>query len=463
VYQHNDFVRWTAIVFIMLGARFAAAQNVAPLQLQFVDANDNAIEGVDVNLEAFVYTDNSALSLGITDSKTVDGGPLKVDSDGKVTIVIPDVQLGELAKFCLNAKHPGFAEFNDWVMVDVNKLNKITLSRGVRIAITAVDAGSGKKIVGNLYAIAEQKDLKQMVDWKSNGKGLLLSRPLRDTDKRVRLVELNDGIAARFSDPIDVPAEVVRSSVECDVPMKPSLHFNGKLHNNVARPVRNGLISVCVTWPTDAEMQETGPVGHWLSYAPIAEDGSFHVSGLPSGAWIQVIASCDGWYSEPAKAENLQLVCPSESKWLNIDERILPSVFEFESSLANVVVDMLPTVSASVRFVDENGLPLPNAKFRAERNQRFFQATWDSREFRSERSTAEELIAIRARETYRPKSGHPILGKTDDDGVANVVGIPGSKFLIQVEGMLVEQGRMWAPINIEVRNDTPIKVSRLRK
>jgi len=35
--------------------------------------------------------------------------------------------------------------------------------------------------------------------------------------------------------------------------------------------------------------------------------------------------------------------------------------------------------------------------------------------------------------------------------------------MIQVEGMLVEQGRIWAPINIEVRNYTPIKVSRLGK
>ena len=441
---------------------FTHAQNVAPLQLQIVDVNDNGIEGVEIKLGSLVFAGNSGLSLGLNDLKTVDGGPLKVDSEGKVTVAIPDVQLGELARFRLNVKHPEFAEFNDWVNVEVKQLNKVAISRGVRIAVTAMAADTGTKLTDNIYVIAEQKDLEQMVDWKSNGKGLLVSRPLRTFDKRIRLVELVDGKALRFSDPIDVPAGEGERTVVNNVPMKQPLEFAGKLDNKVPRPIRNGMIAVCITWPTEAEMKDTtGPIGHWLAHAPIAEDGSFRVTGLPSGAWIQAIASCDGWFNEPAKAEVRQLVCPPENKWLNIEEFILPSLFMFEASFTDAVIPMQPTQSATLRFVDQDDKPVANQNFRAQRSQHFFHSAWGSREFRSQRSTAEELIAIRKGVQYEWITSEPIAGKTDEHGVAKVVNIPGSKFAIQIEGMLFENERLWSSIDLDRHDDEhPITVSR---
>lgn len=456
-------IRSSVSCLMILNAAVASAQNVAPLKLQFVDANDKPIVGVDLKLGSFVYSDNSGLSMAIGDLKTVDGKPISVDSEGKVSVAIPDAGLGNLARFRLNAKHPGFAEFNEWVNVEVNEINKITMPRGVRIAVTAVDADSGKAIVDNLYAIAEQKNLQQMVDWKSNGKGLLLSRPLRNSEKRIRLVELVEGRAMRFSEPIDVPAEDGMRAIVTDIPMEQALQFTGQLHRDVPRPVRNGMISVCVTWPTETELQVTGPVGHWMAHAPIAEDGSFCVTGLPSGDWIQVIASCNGWFSEPAKAEIRHQVCPSESKWLNIEESILPNVFEFESSLTDVVIDMLPTVSASIRFVDEMDRPLVAAQFRAQRQQRFFHSSWYNQEFRSQRSTAEELIATRNGKTYVPMPATAIEGKTDELGVANVGSIPGPTFDVQLEGMLFDKGRIWASIDLKKLDDKPIKANRREK
>ena len=461
--QIQLLIRSCVSCLMILSAAVTLAQNVAPLKLQFMDADDKPIVGVDLKLGSFVYSDNSGLSLAMGDLKTVDGKPLNVDSEGKVTVAIPDAGLGDLARFRLNAKHPGFAEFNEWVNVEVNKINKITMPRGVRIAVTAVDADSGKSLVDNLYAIAEQKDLQQMVDWKSNGKGLLLSRPLRDTEKRIRLVEILDGKATRFSEPIDVPAEDGGRTVVSDIPMKQAFQFSGQLHRDVPRPVHNGMISVSVTWPTEKELQVTGPVGHWLAHAPVAEDGTFRVTGLPSGDWIQVIASSDGWISESAKAEMRQQVCPSENKWLNIEESILPNVFEFESSLTDVVIGMIPTVSASIRFVDEMDRPLVAAQFRAQRQQRFFHSSWSSREFRSQRSTADELIATRNGKTYEPMPTTSIEGKTNELGIANVVSIPGPTFEVQLEGMLFDGGRILATIDSKTLNDKPIKANRKKK
>ncbi|MDX1930745.1 MAG: hypothetical protein SFV81_29750 [Pirellulaceae bacterium] len=458
-FHSHAFLLISCLCSLVLNVAVTNGQNVAPLQLQIVDANGNGIEGVEIKLGSLVFAGNTGRSHGVRDLKTVDGGPLQVDSEGKITVAIPDMQLGELARFNLNVKHPSFAEFNDWVNVEVKQLNKVTLSRGVRIAVTAVDADSGARLTDNIYVISEQKDLDQMVDWKSNGKGLLVSRPLNTSDKRIRLVELIDGKAIRFSDPIDVPAGEGERTVVNDVPMKRSLEFAGKLDGHVLRPVRNGLISVCVTWPTESEFKETtGPVGHWLAHAPIAEDGSFCVSGLPSGDWLQVIAICDGWFNEPANAEARQLVCPPENKWLNIEESILPSLFEFRSSRSDAVIPMQATLSASVRFVHADGSPVANQPYKAQRSPRFFHSAWNSR-FRSERSTAEELIATRKGDKYQPDANEFIVGKTDEQGVAKVADIPGSNFAIQIDGMLFDDGRLWHSVNLDKFDDSPITVN----
>lgn len=50
------------------------------------------------------------------------------------------------------------------VNVEVKQLNKVTLSRGVRIAVTAVDADSGARLTDHIYVISAQKDLDQVVD-----------------------------------------------------------------------------------------------------------------------------------------------------------------------------------------------------------------------------------------------------------------------------------------------------------
>jgi hypothetical protein len=81
-----------------------------------------------------------------------------------------------------------------------------------------------------------------------------------------------------------------------------------------------------------------------------------------------------------------------------------------------------------------------------------------SRVFRSERSTAEELIAVRKGDTYRPISNGYIVGQTDDQGIANVVGIPGSIFSIQIEGMLFDNRRLWKSIDLDTNDDRAITV-----
>ncbi len=86
---------------------------------------------------------------------------------------------------------------------------------------------------------------------------------------------------------------------------------------------------------------------------------------------------------------------------------------------------MRSTVSASVRFVDQEDKPVANQAFRAHRGQRFFHSSWNSRDFRSRRSTAEEVLASRKGDVYHPIAGDMIVGKTDVQGIANIDQIHG--------------------------------------
>lgn len=457
----RDRILCFALLCLTFSPRFTQAQVVNPLQLQFVDANGNEVRDVHFSLASLVFVGNPAASFAINDLRTVDGGPLQVDALGKIRIAIPDLQLGDLTRFRLIAKHPDFAEFNDWVQVEINQWNRITLSRGVRIAVSAVDASTRAQILDNLFVIAEQKDSSQLADWKSNGKGLLISRPLRTSDTRIRLVEIVDGQAKRFSQPIDVPAAEGERTILNSQPMEAALKIRGRLKAIVPRPIRHGMIAVCISWPTETELMDTaGPVGHWLAHAPVAEDGSFQLSGLPSGDWIQVIASCDGWYNKPASAEVRQWICPSENRWANIEDSILPTAFEFRESLDDVEIEMQPTTSAALRFVDDLGNPVVETNFTAKRSQRFFHSAWDSRDFRSTRSTVAELLAARAAQAYLPEPGNSITGKTDGNGIAHLTGIPGKSFVIQLEGIRFEKGRAWMAIDLQDRDDRPITVKR---
>ena len=304
-------------VFGCCGLSSSQQPKPKPLQLKFVDVHGDGIEGVEATFSSLVYQGNSGLSRSGKNLKTVDGGELISGTDGGLTIAVPNAGLGDLSRFHLNAKQAAFAEFTDWASVNNEGVTEIVLSRGIRIAATAVDAVSGEPLRSNLFAIAEQKDLKRLVDWKLTKKGVLLSRPLRDADKRIRLVTIEDGEAVQFSDVIDVEHGEGERKLLRDVPMKNAIELSGRLDDRVPRPVHNGKVSVCVAWPTPSELEEANCAGHWFAHAAIAEDGTFVVTGLPTGDTVQIIAHCDGWFNQRAAIATREAAFPGMSRLLN--------------------------------------------------------------------------------------------------------------------------------------------------
>jgi hypothetical protein len=413
------------------------AEPPAPLRLKFVSESGTPIAEVNAEPGSFVYKNNTGASFATGDLKTVDGGELISNAEGEIIVAVPELELGNLFRFRLRANHPAFAGYNQWVTVAEDGPTVITLTRGVRIAVTAVDAETGEQLQKNLYAIAEQKNLDQMEDWTPSGAGMLLSRVLPNDDKRVRLVQIEDGVAVRFSNPLDIVLGDGEKRFVNAVPMEPAIRVQGRLAGNVPRPIINGQISVCVAWPTDDELADYGPAGHWLAHAEITAEGDFTLDGIPSGDWLQVIASCDGWYSEPAPADVRKLAYPGENNVIGIEASILPHLFDSVSFAKELLIPMLPTQSATIRLVDSSNQPVAGATLVANRSQRFFGASWLSREFRLPLSTTDELLAMRSRAKYQPERrglATRVEAVSDVDGIVELNNVPGENFLVTVKG-----------------------------
>lgn len=424
---------------------------VPPLELKFVDAYGKAVEGAKVHQGTLVFEKNTGLSIATGKLKDNLGGEAISKADGSLVVPIRDFGLGNLLRFRLHATHEEFADFEDWIQVNPLEPNEITLSRGMRIAMTAVDAATEQPIQDNIYAIAEQKDVEEPVDWKSNGRGMLVSNLLKTSDRRVRFVQIVNGNAVRFSEPIDVKQKEGQRAFLNKVPMYASLEIRGRLSDDVQRPVVDGLVVVCVAWPDADEAAEYGPAGHWLAHVKVAADGTFLLSGVPSGAWLQVIASCDGWFNQAADVEMRRKAYDRENKLLNIDESILPWIVTMDE-VRDIVVPMQKTSSTTIGAIDSEGEPIQGVKVVCNRSQRFFHASWGSREFGVEYSTCKQLIAARrndAKRPYAPRSTMSFEAKTNQEGLAMFSGLPGNQILARVDGHSFANNRFWKPIVVE--------------
>lgn len=426
------------------------------LQLKVIDSDGRPVEDVSIRLTSLVYADNSGLSISGQSSINAIGGEMVTDINGVISIKVPDALLGDLARFNLNAAHSDFAEFNQWLSVDPKGTTEITLARGVQIAVMAIDAETKAPIKDDLYAIAEQQESDSFIDWKLKNNGTLVSRPLNDSDCRIRLVQIKDGVATRFSDVIDVESVDTNRKLLRDVPIKAAIKLNGRLRDEVARPVTNGQALVCISWPNEAEQDKYGPAGHWLSHAPIDAEGNFEFSGLPPSDCVQVIAYCDGWFNQSATADLRMARFPGENKLLNIDDNILPALFVMDGAAEPLVVSMQPTVDATIRFLDAKERPIANAEIRVQRSQRFFAASWSSREFGQQWNTALQLQACRRGEDYTPAPGPVFEGRTDESGLVQFKNLPGRKLLAHIIGRNFQDNRTWKQFEINGANEATV-------
>ena len=263
--------------------------------------------------------------------------------------------------FELTASHPSFVDQSkDRVNFD-QEIAEIQLDRGFRIAVSAVDGETGQRLTENLYAAIGADD----VTWKTKNNGTLVSSPLEQKDRFLRVVELVEGKPARFSKRCEIkPGQKQRVLIK-DVQVSAGTRVVGKLSDSVSRPVKKGYVIARIALDPEATVEEESSTHwQWNEAVKIEEDGTFVFESLPSDEVLQMISVCEGWVQAKPEIDSVAKFFPAVRLDQLAREGVVPQLVELKGKQVSVTLDMEPTHTMRVRVVRPQGAPIKGAKIK---------------------------------------------------------------------------------------------------
>lgn len=292
---------------------------------------------------------------------------LKTNSAGIVEMPYPKyvVEKLETGTLTWSVEHPDFVDFRDDRSL-VDDPAEIKLSRGFRIAVTAVNGDTGEKIRNDVYAVISGGGSDQ---WKLHANGMLVSPMFAKQDSTLRIMQIVDGQPILFSPSIEVsPGDRSRVLLQ-DVKLANGTPVEGNLNESIERPIKNGYVVACVA--NKLRPNDWNSVWYWSDKTPIAEDGSFVFESLPPDAVLQLIPICDGWAPKKPAKENILKFFPEDLRVLD-SSMTIPQLVELTGDKVSTTLEMERATSVRVTVNDPDGKPLAGAEVAMWPNQIWF-------------------------------------------------------------------------------------------
>jgi len=261
----------------------------------------------------------------------------------------------------LRVDHPDHPRWNDGVFA--REAAPIVLPDSATLVVRA-HRGEDQTPVRNLYPVLSQS-------WEgtdsSEVDGVLTIRRVDLTSKKasrwLRIVHASNDAPAWFSELIDLKQQ--RGPViSLDVVLKPGVRVEGRLPENVTRPVANGRIVAEIA--NGAEF----PNGwYWRAAADIAPNGTFVLESLPENENLQITAFCDGWVSRSPSSDEVKAYAAQnpfaapdyENRLQRKVYAAFPRLYRLNAPVIEAIVPMGRTSAAEVLVVDEKEEPIENA------------------------------------------------------------------------------------------------------
>ncbi len=428
---------------------FGAADRdaVETIQVTVLDVDRNPIKGAEVRVNGLRTAKEPSSGWGnrlMTKGTTSEQG-IAIVSYPK--FVYEEMATGQLS---ITVTHPDFVMNNGDHAV--NSSIEIQLNAGRRLTITAIDAATGKPITEGLYGLLPGQSGAEL--WNRKEDGTLASNALAPEIRTLLLVCVREGQPTLFGDLIDLNDYSDEHAEIMNVAMSPGERLEGRLNNNVTRPVADGRVGLCLSMSFDGIVSYATCV-FWHDYTSIKPDGTFAFDSVPRGADIQLTAVNDDWVSVSAPPDEIPgrfpYVTTGQHAQSMHDTMVVAQSFTTDA-LRPLVLEMEPTATCDFTVVDIGGAAVEEAAIYMSPNAippggiiGMYHRTVDGLGKTTEElytATAEKRQAALASDDPGDRFGR-YMAMTDKSGKATIRALPGKRgVLIMLEHEELELGTL---------------------
>jgi hypothetical protein len=355
------------------------------------------------------------------------------DENGTATILYPlyrnlEEQVRTIG-VSLFVDHPEFAYVNDLhidVPLETEGPYEIKLPAGSAVEIRPTIDGKPAEL-SNLFASwSDGRSWTPGVSPEKTPEGTLRIPAMPPGKNSVMLVNLDGDRATHFSKIFDFELKPGEPKT-IDVPLRPSLRINGKLSDNVPRPVKNGRLLLRALKPHREDYNRVS----WYSWTPVEPDGNFTIDRWPADERLQIIALCDGYIATSGAAPDVVKDPPDPMT----DFFKRPQVFDANADKP-IEIAMSPLVRCVATAVDEDDAPIANVKVRSWPNVQWWND--GSQIYGDTLLQGEKLLRTRDyRAAAEDKYGDPFEAVTDAQGKA-ILELPAGNQNLAVESDVYE-------------------------
>ncbi|MEM9409487.1 MAG: Ig-like domain-containing protein [Planctomycetota bacterium] len=275
-------------------------QELITIQVKITDSEGNPVDSATVEPWAL----QSALGHGTWPTKSAGGVKSKIttsNSDGVVEVEYPKfVHIDEQVKttaITLSIDHPDYPYLSHHsVSLPLDEAPTAVLPDGSAILVQ-LKMNEETIVNDNVRAIWSSGR-----SWKKeNGLSVVDDQwyripPLPEGTGEFMFVQFDKERVTHFSAMQEFKVGKNSSEIKSEVELLPAIRIQGKLSDNVPRPVINGHVKI----QTISKASKLNDLV-WFDWAEIQSDGSFVFDAWPAKTPFQLIALCDGFVASSGK------------------------------------------------------------------------------------------------------------------------------------------------------------------
>ncbi len=293
--------------------------------------------------------------------------PVTTDRDGKAWIKYPVVaNPGEkllTGTLTFKVSHPDYCTTNIEDDLVEGTGNSVRLPHGISVEISGY-YGPDRQPVTELVPNLSQEGV-DAADWQKEENGTYACHQISEGHHLILLMGRLPSGEIVFSDTLDFTAERGKPC-RLEMEMKPGIRIEGRLDDDVPRPVKNGRVLIKVRpsqFPAYLIYEDAVPLwkkyGYarfWHTYRPIAEDGTFVFDSVPPGE-VDVIVHGDGFVSKSIG----KLQYRTRGQLTPGPNFAIPQPFKLTAPVTKIVVATEPTATLDLTAQTKSGKPIEGA------------------------------------------------------------------------------------------------------